>query len=232
MAHVLVVDDEQNMRNLLRIYLTKEGLEVTEAVNGQEALSLLTSKAYDIVILDIMMPHMNGWEVCRKIRETKQIPILMLTARSETKDKVQGFKLGADDYLIKPFDPEELSARVFALLRRANIPSQNLELSNIIQYLDMTIEPDNRQVTINNELLDLTPKEFDLFLYLASRPRKVISREILLDHIWGQDYLGDIRTVDTHVKNVREKLRKAGLTHIPIQTVWGIGYKFQGIDEK
>lgn len=232
MAHVLVVDDEKNMRSLLRIYLSKEGFEVTEARDGLEALNQLSKGGFDLVILDIMMPGMDGLEVCQKIREASQIPILMLTARSETKEKVQGLKLGADDYLVKPVDSEELIARVYALLRRASLYSPNSDPSNVIRYLEMHIEPDNRQVTVSHVLIELTPKEFDLLHYLAIRPRKVITREILLDQIWGLDYTGDIRTVDTHVKNVREKLRKAGLTHIPIQTVWGIGYKFQGIDVK
>lgn len=154
----------------------------------------------------------------------------MLTARTETKDKVKGLKLGADDYLVKPFDPDELTARVYALLRRANLGKETVEASKVLTYLEMSIDPDNRQVKVHNESVDFSPKEFDLLLFLISRPRKVFSREVLLDQIWGQDYVGGIRTVDTHIKNIREKLRKAGHSHIPIQTVWGVGYKFEGID--
>jgi two-component system, OmpR family, response regulator ResD len=232
MAHVLVVDDEKNMRNLLRIYLSCERLEVTEAANGYEALELLKLHAYDLIILDIMMPGLDGWDVCRQIRENSQIPILMLTARSETKDKVQGLKLGADDYLVKPFDPEELAARVNALLRRANLSGPFIESTAVIRYFEMSINPERREVTIGEQMVDLAPKEYDLLFYVASHPRKVLTRELLLDQIWSQDYMGDIRTVDTHVKNVREKLRKAGFTHNPIQTVWGVGYKFQGNEAK
>lgn len=232
MDRVLVVDDEKNMRDLLRIYLSKEGFEVTEAEGGAAAVNLLNQTTFDLVILDIMMPGMDGWEVCRRIRENAQTPILMLTARSETKDKVQGLQLGADDYLVKPFDPEELTARVNALLRRAKLTIPSTEQADVLRYFEISINPDTREVTAHGQTLELTPKEFDLLLYLASHPRKVFTRELILEQVWGQDYEGDIRTVDTHVKNVREKLRQAGLTYNPIQTVWGVGYKFQGSDDK
>jgi two-component system, OmpR family, response regulator ResD len=230
-GHILIVDDETNMRNLLRLYLSQEGFEVSEAKDGYEALELMDKILFDLIILDVMMPELDGWEVCSKIRETKQIPILMLTARAETKDKVQGLKLGADDYLVKPFEMDELTARVHALLRRASLSNKSIEQSSILSYLEMSILSDSRQVLINNETVELTPKEYDLLYFLINRPRKVFSREILLDQLWGTDYFGDIRTVDTHIKNIREKLRKAGLTLIPIHTVWGVGYKFEGIDE-
>lgn len=232
MDRVLVVDDEKNMRDLLRIYLSNEGFEVTEAEGGAAAVNLLNQTTFDLVILDIMMPGMDGWEVCRRIRENAQTPILMLTARSETKDKVQGLQLGADDYLVKPFDPEELTARVNALLRRAKLTIPSTEQADVLRYFEISINPDTREVTAHGQTLELTPKEFDLLLYLASHPRKVFTRELILEQVWGQDYEGDIRTVDTHVKNVREKLRQAGLTYNPIQTVWGVGYKFQGSDDK
>lgn len=232
MDRVLVVDDEKNMRDLLRIYLSKEGFEVTEAEGGAAAVNLLNQTTFDLVILDIMMPGMDGWEVCRRIRENAQTPILMLTARSETKDKVQGLQLGADDYLVKPFDPEELTARVNALLRRAKLTIPSTEQADVLRYFEISINPDTREVIAHGQTLELTPKEFDLLLYLASHPRKVLTRELILEQVWGQDYEGDIRTVDTHVKNVREKLRQAGLTYNPIQTVWGVGYKFQGSDDK
>ncbi|GAX91656.1 response regulator transcription factor [Effusibacillus lacus] len=230
--HLLVVDDEWNMRNLLRIYLTKNGFEVTEARNGREALDLIENYRFDLLILDIMMPDMDGWEVCERIRETNLTPILMVTARTETKDKVYGLNLGADDYLIKPFDPEELIARVFALIRRAHLSKRISTDNNIIVHPGMTIDPERRQVLIQEQSVDFTPKEFDLLYLLAVNPQRVFSREILLERVWGQDYFGDIRTVDTHVKNIREKFRKAGLSYVPIQTVWGVGYKFQGTDER
>lgn len=225
---VLVVDDEWNMRNLLRIYLQKNGFEVTEARNGSEALSFAASRMFDIIILDIMMPDTDGWEVCNKIRATNQVPILMLTARTETKDKVRGLNVGADDYLVKPFEPEELIARVFALLRRSQISETSAIQAKTINHHEMTIDPEARQVLIMDKLVDFTLKEFDLLHFIAAQSRRAFSREELLNHIWGRDYYGDIRTVDTHVKNIRDKVRKAGLTYNPIQTVWGVGYKFQG----
>ncbi|REE88564.1 two-component system response regulator ResD [Paenibacillus taihuensis] len=231
-GHILIVDDETNMRNLLRLCLTQEGYEVTEAKDGFEALDLLKKIPFDLIILDIVMPDLDGWEVCRNIRDTKKIPILMLTARSDTKDKVQGLKMGADDYLVKPFEMDELAARVVALLRRVNLFNHSNERSAIHSYQNMSIHHDSREVWVCHEMVELTPKEYDLLYFLITRPRRVFSRETLLDQIWGSDYFGDIRTVDTHVKNIRDKLRKAGLAHIPIQTVWGIGYKLEGIDER
>jgi two-component system response regulator ResD len=224
--HLLVVDDEWNMRNLLRIYLTKSGFQVTEANNGTEALKLIEQTSFDLILLDVMMPDMDGWEVCKKIRLASQTPILMLTARTETKDKVHGLNLGADDYLVKPFEPDELIARVFALLRRSSLSEPIQGESKSISYPDLNIDPEARQVRIMDQPIELTPKEFDLLYFLAVNPNKAFTREILLEQVWGGDYFGDIRTVDTHVKNIREKARKAGLSYIPIQTVWGVGYKF------
>ncbi|MED4041155.1 response regulator transcription factor [Niallia taxi] len=226
--HVLIVDDEWNVRNLLRIYLTKNGFEVKEAKNGSEGVQLAEQHSFDLIILDVMMPDMDGWEVCQKIRETKNTPILMLTARTETKDKVKGLTMGVDDYLVKPFDSDELIARVFALIRRSSI--SQIPVPKVITYLDLTIDPEGRQVLVKDQPIDLTPKEFELLLVLAEQPRRAYQREDLLQKVWGSDYFGDFRTVDTHVKNIREKVRKAGLSFNPIQTVWGVGYKFQWTD--
>lgn len=228
---VLVIDDEWNVRNLLRIYLTKNGFEVKEAKNGYEAVQAVDQQSFDLIILDVMMPDMDGWEVCQKIRETKNTPILMLTARTETKDKVKGLTIGADDYLVKPFDSEELMARVFALIRRSSI-SQATTVQKFITHQDLTIDLDGRQVVVREQPVDFTPKEFELLLILAEQPRRAFDRETLLEKVWGSDYFGDFRTVDTHVKNIREKVRKAGLSFNPIQTVWGVGYKFQWTDER
>ncbi|SDJ12399.1 response regulator transcription factor [Alteribacillus bidgolensis] len=222
---ILVVDDEWNMRNLLRVYLSQEEFEVTEAVNGEEALARLASRTFDLVILDLMMPGVDGWEVCARIRQTNQVPILMLTARTETKDKVQGLNLGADDYLTKPFESEELVARVNALLRRVSIDYSEHTSSDILTFQDITIDPEKREVFVHDQVVDLTPKEFDLLYVLAKRPGRVFAREVLLNQVWGDDYFGDLRTVDTHVKKVREKVRKAGAVSNPIETVWGVGYK-------
>lgn len=228
---VLIIDDEWNVRNLLRIYLVKNGFEVSEAQNGYEGLRLVEQQPFDLIILDIMMPDMDGWEVCQKIRETKDTPILMLTARTDTKDKVKGLTLGADDYLVKPFDSEELMARVFALLRRSSI-SLSTTIQKALTYQDLTIDAEGRQVLVKDQPIDFTPKQFELLLVLAEQPRRAFEREALLEKVWGNDFFGDFRTVDTHVKQIREKVRKAGLSFNPIQTVWGVGYKFQWIDER
>ncbi|MDA1475169.1 response regulator transcription factor [Bacillus changyiensis] len=228
---VLVIDDEWNVRNLLRIYLIKNGFEVQEAKNGSEGIKMTENHSFDLIILDVMMPDTDGWEVCQKIRETNNTPILMLTARTGTKDKVKGLTVGADDYLVKPFDADELIARVFALLRRSSI-SQSTITQSIITYSELKIDPEGRQVFVQKQPVDLTPKEFELLLMLAEHPRRAFERETLLERIWGSNYFGDFRTVDTHVKNIREKVRKAGLSFNPIQTVWGIGYKFQLVDKQ
>lgn len=223
---ILIIDDEWNMRNLLRIYLSKQGFEVKEAANGKEALDLTEAETFDAIILDVMMPDMDGWQVCRKIREKHMTPILMLTARTETKDKVQGLGMGADDYVTKPFEPEELVARVFALIRRS-VHHQSLpNTESKIEAEHMMIYPEGREVHIHGKPVDFTQKEFDLFLTLAQHQQRAYSRDALVEVIWGGQYFGDLRVVDTHVKNIREKVQKAGLAYSPIQTVWGVGYKF------
>lgn len=224
---ILIVDDEWNMRNLIKIFLTKDGFDIKEASTGTEAIGYVRNGNFDLVILDIMMPGMDGWQVCHEIREFSQVPILMLTARTDTKDKVKGLQLGADDYLAKPFEPEEMVARVHALIRRNSLVQQSgIVKSNQIQHDNLIINLDGREVRINGEFAELTQKEFDLFCLLAGHPKRVYSREMLLDIVWGTDYFGDIRSIDTHIKNIREKIQKAGLSYNPIQTVWGIGYKF------
>jgi two-component system response regulator ResD len=234
--HVLIVDDEWNLRNLLRIFFTKNGFQVTEARNGTEALTYVEQTDFDLILLDVMMPDMDGWEVCRRIRTTKETPILMLTARTETKDKIQGLNLGADDYLVKPFEQEELMARVFAILRRtsndSNEPHNTPSRMKTIELGDLIIFPDAREVRVLNQSIELTPREFDLLLFMATNQNRAFTREILLTQVWGEDFFGDIRTVDTHVKNVRDKLRKAGLAHNLIHTVWGVGYKFHRTEVK
>lgn len=228
---VLVVDDEWNMRNLLRIYLLKEGFEVKEASSGYEALSIMKQSKFDLVILDVMMPGMEGWQVCKAIRETETIPILMLTARSDTKDKVHGLGIGADDYVTKPFEPEELVARVFSLLRRSMINQSQKFQHTIMEFHNLKIDAEAREVYIHEKRIDFTPKEFDLFLYLAKNTQRSFPREELVERLWGYEYTGDTRAVDTHIKNIREKLQHAGLGYNPIETVWGVGYKFtaQGV---
>lgn len=228
---VLVIDDEWNMRNLLKIQLSPE-FEVKEASSGEKAFSFLKTEKFDLVILDLMMPEMNGWEVCQEIRNSSQIPILMLTARGDIKDKVQGFKVGADDYLVKPFNVEELKVRSKALIRRSTMSADShLSHDGFIEMSDLKIDQQGRQVYIKNTFLDLTPKEFDLIQLLVLNPNTIFTRDMLMDHIWGIHDVLDIRTVDSHVKNVREKFRTKGLSFNPIKTVWGKGYKFQAPDE-
>ncbi len=223
---ILVVDDEWNMRNLLRIYLMKEGFEVKEASSGMEALTMIDQHEFDLVLLDVMMPDMDGWQVLKVIRAKSNVGVLMLTARSETKDKVYGLGMGADDYLTKPFEPEELIARVFSLIRRSVITQSSVAQEQTLDFPDFRILPDAREIYIHDQSVDFTPKEFDLMVVLAGNQHRVYSREDLVNLIWGYDYDGDYRSVDTHVKNIREKLQRAGLVYNPIQTVWGVGYKF------
>lgn len=223
---VLVVDDEWNMRNLLRIYLMKEGFEVKEASTGYEALSLVKQHNFDVILLDIMMPDMDGWTVCKKIREQSQVSVLILTARSETKDKVHGLGIGADDYLTKPFESDELIARVYSLIRRYTFAKLSAPQEKKLHYPELSIHPDGREVLIHDQPVEFTQKEFDLLLTLAQNSHRAFSREELVETIWGHDYHGESRVIDTHVKNIREKATKAGLSYNPLHTVWGIGYKF------
>ncbi len=229
--NVLVVDDEWKMRNLIRIYLSKNGFDVIEAKDGHEALAIAKNQSLDLIILDIMMPDLDGWEVCRKIRETSLVPILMLTARADTKDKVQGLTIGADDYLIKPFEPEELIARVQALLRRTNVVASSDSKQTIVSLTGLSIDPERRMIKINGSSVDFTPKEFDLLYFLARHSEQVFNRDHLLLKIWGDEYFGDNRTVDTHVKSIRGKLKRGGLPYQLLHTVWGVGYKLKGLDE-
>ncbi|MFD2617966.1 response regulator transcription factor [Terrilactibacillus laevilacticus] len=224
--HVLIVDDEWNMRNLLKIYLTKEGFIVKEAMTGIEALTKVKQEDFDVILLDIMMPDMDGWEVCKSIRKIKTTPIMMLTARAELQEKVKGFATGADDYLTKPFNAEELIARVHALIRRSSISYLKQNEKERLDFPDITIEPDARQVTICHQTIEFTQIEFDILVMLAKNKDRAFSREHIVERVWGYDFEGDSRVVDTHVKNIREKITKAGLSYNPIQTVWGIGYKF------
>lgn len=219
--HVLVVDDEADMREMLGIYLKKEDYQVLHAENGEEALDILYDHEVDLIILDVMMPVMDGFTACKKIREKYMMPILMLTAKSDEWDKVRGLKLGADDYVMKPFSPQELLARVEALLRRSN-----QAFFDVVSHSEITVQKSARQVLIGEERINLARREYDLLLFLMEHEGKVFTREQLHDVIWGLDpEKGSYRTVDTHVKTLRFKLKDAGSK---IKTVWGIGYKFEG----
>jgi len=222
---ILVVDDEQNICQLVGMYLQTNGFVWKSANDGIEALELLANEVFDLVILDIMMPNLDGWAVCKKIRETSQIPVIFLSAKGEEWDKVNGLKMGADDYIIKPFSPGELIARVDAVLRRS---MGNQEPSNnLIQVGIIRINKSARTVSIKDTPINLTLKEFDLLLYLCLHQGQVFTREQILEQVWGYDYFGTARTVDTHIKTLRLKL---GNDADYISTVWGVGYKF-GVQE-
>lgn len=220
---VLVVDDEAPMRRLLELYLKKGDFEVQTAPSGEQAVEMAKEDSFDLVLLDIMMPGMDGWEVCQRIRSFSEIPIIMLTARDQTVDKVKGLKLGADDYLTKPFEEIELLARMEALLRRSEKKDKHKQQTD---HHGIIIDQATHSVSFQGQPIELTPKEFELLYTFLTNVGRVYSREQLLEIIWGMDYEGDARTVDTHVKNLREKLRKHGIeVNSIIKTVWGVGYK-------
>lgn len=219
---ILVVDDEQNIVELVKLYLTNEGFTVRGAINGEEALKTFKSFQPSLIILDIMLPGMDGWEVCRRIRKESDVPIIMLTAKVSEVDKVVGLELGADDYLTKPFSPRELVARVKAVLRRIRGPAPKSPLS----FGDLTIDIDKREVSLAGKKIDLTSTEFDVLRELASNPGIVYSRERLLQKVWGYDFFGGARTVDVHIRHLRQKLGDEGSRFI--ETVWGVGYRFKG----
>lgn len=228
---ILIVDDEERIRRLLRMYLEKEGFIIEEAEDGENALKLGSEKDYDLILLDLMLPGMDGIEVCEKLRQQKSTPIIMLTAKGEENNRVQGFEAGADDYVVKPFSPREVIHRVKAVLRRSSATaylSNDSMSSNNIVFPSLLIEHDAHRVTAGGEEVSLTPKEYELLHYLASSPDKVFSREDLLKDVWNYEFFGDLRTVDTHVKRLREKLnRVSSEAALMITTVWGVGYKLE-----
>lgn len=219
---VLIVDDEADMRRLIRMYLEKEGYSCVEAEDGQVALDLLKSHTFDLIILDVMMPNIDGLTLCMKVREHSSVPIIFLTARGDEWDRVYGLKLGADDYIVKPFSPNELIARVDAVLRRANPVVRDEE--ETLSFGPILLNIKGRQVYLEGELINLTLKEYELLLFFCRHNGQALSREQLLENVWGFDYIGGVRTVDTHIKTLRLKLKSHGNL---IQTVWGIGYKFE-----
>ncbi len=222
-SKILIVDDESNIVELIRLYLEKEGFETVIARDGSDALSKFKSENPDMIILDIMIPEPDGWQVCREIRKTSTVPIIMLTAKSETFDKVLGLELGADDYLTKPFEPKELVARVKAVLRRTDSKEPDKKL---IEFENLSVNIQNYELTINGSLTDVPPKELELLYFLACNPNRVYTREQLLEEVWGFDYFGDSRTVDVHIKRLREKLEGVE-GNWQLKTVWGVGYKFE-----
>lgn len=224
MKKLLIVDDEFQMRDLLKLYLLKENYQVEEAEHGQEAIDKLKKNDYDLMILDVMMPLMDGWQTIKHARKLTDIPIIMLTAKGTIEDKVTGLSAGADDYLVKPFDEAELLVRVKALLRRAGHETTSEEL---LKYEGIIINVSAREVLYLEEKLNLTQTEFDLLASFVKHRGKVLSREQLVELIWGLEFMGEDRTVDSHIKNLREKLNAAGVDKSIIKTVWGIGYKVE-----
>ncbi|MBQ9611294.1 MAG: response regulator transcription factor [Lachnospiraceae bacterium] len=226
---ILIVDDDSNIAELISLYLTKEFYETKIAEDGEEAIRLHQEWQPGLVLLDLMLPGIDGYQVCREIRAKSQTPIIMLSAKGEVFDKVLGLELGADDYIEKPFDPKELVARVKAVLRRYSRPapeqSQEAPADKIVRYKDLEINQTNYAVLYMGKPVDMPPKELELLYFLASSPNRVFTREQLLDQIWGYEYIGDTRTVDVHIKRIREKIHDSD--NWKISTIWGIGYKFE-----
>ncbi|MEE1073390.1 MAG: response regulator transcription factor [Cellulosilyticum sp.] len=225
MLKILVVDDDTNISELISLYLNKEGYETREVADGKLAIQVFEEYKPDLVLLDIMLPGADGYDVCKEIRKHNRTPIIMLTAKGEVFDKVLGLELGADDYMVKPFDPKELMARVKAVLRRNILPIEEDKAKNRIILDNLIIDKDNYSVTYEGNLVDLPPKELEVLYFLASHPKQVFTREQLLDKIWGYDFVGDTRTVDVHIKRLRDKFE--GEHSWSIKTVWGVGYKFE-----
>ena len=224
---ILIVDDDNNIAELIALYLTKECFETKIVNDGEEALKEFASFRPDLIILDLMLPGIDGYQVCREIRHTSDVHIIMLSAKGEVFDKVRGLELGADDFIIKPFETKELVARVKAVLRRYHLPQTTVapsENARCVTYPDLIVNLDNYSVTYDKKAVEMPPKELELLYFLASAPNQVFTREQLLDNIWGYDYIGDTRSVDVHIKRIREKIKDHDKWSI--ETVRGIGYKF------
>jgi DNA-binding response OmpR family regulator len=226
-SKILVVDDDKNISELLRLYLEKEGFSVVAAYDGLEAVKKFEDSTPDLILLDIMLPGLDGWQVCREIRKKSDKPVIMITAKGETFDKVLGLELGADDYIVKPFDTKEVVARIKAVLRRYS--TKNDTKIKEVKYDSLSINLTNYELRINSIHVDAPPKELELLYHLASNPNRVFTRDQLLDEVWGFEYYGDSRTVDVHVKRLREKLEGKS-DKWSLKTVWGVGYKFETQD--
>ena len=222
---VLIVEDDSNIAELLHLYLEKEGFETAVANDGGKGVELFHSFQPDLILLDIMLPVMDGWAVCRKIRETSKVPIIMLTAKGETTDRVEGLEMGADDYIVKPFEMKEVLARIHAVLRRTS-PDGDGSAEKKLTFDKLVINLDSYELLVDGKRVDTPPKELELLYHLASSPNRVFTRNQLLDEVWGFDYFGDSRTVDVHIKRLREKLEGVS-DQWNLKTVWGVGYKFE-----
>ena len=221
---IMVVDDDSNICELLRLYLEKEGFDVVIKPDGQQALDAFDAEKPDLILLDVMMPRMDGWQVCRELRKQSQCPIIMLTAKGEVFDRVLGLELGADDYVVKPFETKEVIARIKAVLRRSGVNEE--KHIRQVEYENLYINMENYELRVCGKVVDTPPKEMELIYHLASNPNRVYTRDQLLDEVWGFEYFGDSRTVDVHVKRLREKLDGVS-EQWNLKTVWGVGYKFE-----
>ena len=218
---ILVIDDDRNILEIIKLYLNKEGYAVHVGERGDTALALFRETKPALVVLDVMLPGLDGWKVLHQLRDESDVPVIMLTAKSDTLDRVQGLDLGADDYMAKPFDAKELLARIKAVLRRSSVP----ETERMVSFPGLTVSLENYAVTLDEKAVEMPPKEIELLYFLASHENKVFTREQLLEQVWGFDFFGDSRTVDVHVKRIREKLGEREAWQI--KTVWGVGYKFE-----
>ncbi len=229
LGKVLVVDDDKNICELLRLYLEKDGYSVILSHDGEEAIVKFNALKPDIVLLDVMLPGVDGWQVCREIRKKSNVPIIMITAKGETFDKVLGLELGADDYVVKPFDTKEIIARIKAVYRRVGQTSTENEVKEV-KYDKLSVNMTRYELRVDGKVLDTPPKELELLFHLASNPNRVYTRDQLLDEVWGFEYYGDSRTIDVHVKRLREKLEGVS-DKWALKTVWGVGYKFEVEEE-
>ena len=225
MGKILVSDDDKNICELLRLYLEKEGYEVSIANDGTQAIAKFNAESPDMVLLDIMMPGLDGWQVCREIRKKSNCPIIMITAKGETFDKVLGLELGADDYVVKPFDTKEIVARIKAVMRRTGKNTSEGDVKEV-RYDKLVVNMTKYELKVDGKIVDTPPKELELLYHLASNPNRVYTRDQLLDEVWGFEYYGDSRTVDVHIKRLREKLEGVS-DQWSLKTVWGVGYKFE-----
>lgn len=228
-AKILIADDDRNICELLRMYLEKDGFSVVIAGNGEEALQKFDEEEPDLLLLDVMMPRLDGWQVCRELRKKSECPIIMITAKGETFDKVLGLELGADDYVVKPFEPKEIIARIKAVLRRTGKTSAENDKKEV-NFDKLTVNMTKYELKVDGKVIDTPPKELELLFHLASNPNRVYTRDQLLDEVWGFEYYGDSRTVDVHVKRLREKLEGVS-EKWTLKTVWGVGYKFETKDD-
>lgn len=229
-AKILIADDDSNICELLRMYLEKEDYEVVLAGNGEEALSQFDTATPDLILLDVMMPKLDGWQVCREIRKKSECPIIMITAKGETFDKVLGLELGADDYVVKPFEPKEIIARIKAVMRRTGKIAPEVDKKEV-SFDKLVVNMTKYELKVDGKVIDTPPKELELLFHLASNPNRVYTRDQLLDEVWGFEYYGDSRTVDVHIKRLREKLEGVS-DRWCLRTVWGVGYKFELKDEE